>query len=138
MAAEKSPLPSLRKAHCIGVGEDPTPRRQKNYRRVRLQRLDGFEKWLRFHDHPGATAVWCIVDSAVLVVGKVPKVDEVVRDTASRGCPRWYAQPKRPLEKIGEDGDDVDLELHRSVFRQSGVVQKSELVVDDNRSRVAI
>src|SRR4051812_34865469 len=138
MPTEKSELLALRKAHCIAMRENTTPRREQNYWGSRVQRLDRFEERLRLHDHTSATAVWCVVDRAVLVVGEVAQVDEIVSDTSSRGSTGRDTQPKRALEEIRENRDDVDLERHGSVFGQRGIVQKSKLVVDDDRARVAV
>src|SRR5260370_28069850 len=80
-------------------------------RRVVQNRLPRLEDWLRLQNHPFAAAERPIVYCLVPIVSELPQVVNADIDQARLSRPAHNAVMQRPVEKLREDGNDV--ELHR-------------------------
>ena len=79
--------------------------------------VDGFEYWLGFEDHAGASAKLVIVGGAVGIVGIGPNVGDLGGDQAAPGGPPDDAAFQRAGECLGEESQNV--EAHESMIQEA-------------------
>src|SRR5689334_22124778 len=102
MTAEKRELRSLGESDRVRLREAPSFGGHQHDRRLGAERFDGLEKWSGFHDHPGSTAIWIVVDGAVPIVREVPEVDNAILHRAGIARTGRNAQAEGRREKIRE------------------------------------
>src|SRR5690349_17315036 len=91
VATEDGELVTCGESLGVGMGKYFSARREQNDRRLRAQRFDGLEEGAGLHHHPRTAAVGIVVDGAMLVVGELTQIDDVVRHAASGDRSRWNA-----------------------------------------------